>query len=106
MYKIYMNVKNHICNDVSISYKRYDKLILRRTTMINGRNALAVAASITLGVVIWLGPLCALWLSPIGTTKAWRMVSDRCGGPDVTPCTIEIPNGYPAADLVVVPVDF
>ena len=68
-------------------------------------NALAVA-SFALGAVIWLGPLGVLWLSPLGTTKAWRLVSDRCGGPYAISCRIEIPYGYPAADLVVVPADF
>jgi hypothetical protein len=59
-------------------------------------NALAVVASIALGAMIWLGPLGVLWLSHIGTTKAWA--SDRCGAQ----CTVEIPYGYPdpTADLV------
>jgi hypothetical protein len=64
-----------------------------------------VVASIALGAMIYIAPLGVLWLSPIGTTKAWRSVGDRCGGADATRCTIEIPHGYPAADLWFARVD-
>ena len=59
-------------------------------------NAVAVA-SVALGAMIYLGPLGVIWVDPLGTR-----VASRCDGPDTTRCTVQIPYGYPAAELVVV----
>jgi hypothetical protein len=59
------------------------------------------ASAVALSAVIWLGSVGMLWLGPLGAMKAYRSVNDRCGGADATRCTIEIPYGYPAADLWV-----